>query len=68
MVLHIHAIEEIHTVNFEDICWLEALFDKMMEDARKVKSKRDVLAIIQERHNIIKEQKISIADGLLREC
>ena len=55
-------------MKFEDICWMEALFEKMMKDAQKAKDKDEVIAVIKDRHEIIKEQKVSLANGMLKEC
>ena len=53
-------------MNFEDVCWLDSLFEKMMHDARKGRGKHEVLAVIRNNHALIKEQKIEMADGILR--
>ena len=55
-------------MNFEDICWVEALLEKMMKDAQNAKSKSEIIAIIKDRHETIKAQKISMANGMLKEC
>ncbi len=55
-------------MKFEDICWVEALFEKMMKDAQKARTKEEIIAIIRDRHEIIKEQKVSVANGMLKEC
>jgi hypothetical protein len=55
-------------MNFEDICWLETLFDKMMSDARKVKCKDQVIAIIKDRYEVIKKEKETLANGMMKNC
>ena len=45
-------------VNFEDICLIDSLFEKMMISAQKAKTKEEVIMIIQEKHLLIKEKKL----------
>ncbi len=55
-------------MKFEDICWMEALFEKMMKDAQKTKNKKEVIALIKDRHELIKEQRLSIANDMMKDC
>lgn len=55
-------------MNFEDICWLDSLFEEMMIEARKAKRKNEIITIIHSNHSIIKEQKLDLAKGALHNC
>lgn len=55
-------------MNFEEVCWLDALFERMMNEARKARNKNQVVAIIREHHVIFKQQKLNGADEILARC
>lgn len=43
--------------NFEDICFLEGVFEKLLHDANKAKTKEEVISLIRKRWSEIKETK-----------
>ena len=55
-------------MNFEDLCWIEAIFSKMMEFAQHAKTKKEVVAIIKNEHEFIKDQRLSLAEGMKHNC
>lgn len=57
-----------YLMEFQDLCWVEAIFEKMMEAAQGVKTKKEVIAIIKNEHDFIKDQRLSVAEEMKRNC
>lgn len=43
--------------DFDDVCWLEGIFEKLLHDAKKAKNKDAVINLIRLGWQEIKEQK-----------
>lgn len=52
-------------MNFEDVAWLDTLFEKMMVKIQKAENKEDIIKIIFERHAVIKKAKFDLADEMV---
>lgn len=55
-------------LQFEDLCFLEGVFEKLLHDANKAKTKEEVITLIRIRWSEIKETKFGIIDDKLSGC
>lgn len=55
-------------MDFQDLCFTTALFEKMMKDAQMAETKEDVIALIKQEHDFFQEQLLAKSEGMKRAC
>lgn len=55
-------------MEFEDLCWFEGVFEKLLLDARKARSKKAVEELIRVKYQEIKEAKFGYINSSLVAC